>query len=86
MPFYLDIKHTGVYSSNSSRFSRNYEIDGAINGTSISSNAPGGVTLSVGNRGDDTVCFNVFVNREGRTYGVTMIRFAYYYGIKGREY
>ena len=87
MPYFMEVRHTGINSNSGSLFDRSYDVYGGINGTSETSNGDAdGVVMSVGARGDETVLLNVEINREGRSYGACTVRLVYYYGIKGREY
>ena len=85
MPFFVEVYHTGVNTNSGSLFSRVAHFHGRIYGTSVDHfNHGDGVSASASDMGGDMVRFRVFVNREGRSYGVTMVKFSYYYGIRGR--
>tara|TARA_B110000483_G_C18034022_1_gene479907 strand:- start:607 stop:948 length:342 start_codon:yes stop_codon:yes gene_type:complete len=88
MPWTLEIRQAATNNNNGSFFTRSHEMFGTISGTTLGNitGGGGGINLSAGNRGSDVVCFNIQVDRSSRHYGVFMIKFAYYYGIKGREY
>jgi hypothetical protein len=88
MPWTLELRQTLTNNNNGNFGWRSHEMFGGVSGTTLGNitGGGGGINLSVGNRGDDTVCFNIQVDRTNRHYGVFMIKFAYYYGIKGREY
>ena len=85
MPFFVEVYHTGVDHDSSDLFSRVSHFHGRIYGASVDHyNHGDGVSASAGDMGGDMVRFRVFVNREGRHYGVTMVKLSYYYGIRGR--
>ena len=85
MPFFVEVYHTGVDHDSSDLFSRVSHFHGRIYGTSVDHfNHGDGVSASASDMGGDMVRFRVFVNREGRHYGVTMVKLSYYYGIRGR--
>jgi hypothetical protein len=87
MPYFMEVRHTGINTNSGSLFARAYNVYGGINGTSETSTGDDdGVVMSVAARGDDTVLLNVEIDREDRSYGACTVRLVYYYGIKGREY
>jgi hypothetical protein len=85
MPFFVEVYHCGVNTNSGSLFERRSWAHGRIFGTSVDHfNHGDGVSMSATDLGGDLVRFRIFVNREGRSYGVTMVKMSYYYGIKGR--
>jgi hypothetical protein len=85
MPFFVEVYHCGVNTNSSSLFERRAWVHGRIYGTAVDHyNQGDGVSMSASDLGGDLVRFRIFVNREGRSYGVTMVKMSYYYGIKGR--
>ena len=85
MPFFVEVYHCGVNTNSSSLFERRAWVHGRIYGTAVDHfNHGDGVSMSASDLGGDLVRFRIFINREGRNFGVSMVKMSYYYGIKGR--
>lgn len=85
MPFFVETYHCGVDHDSSDIFNRVSHSHGRIYQTNVDAfNSASNVSYSASDMGGDMVRFRIFVNRENRYYGVTMVKFSYYYGIRGR--
>jgi len=85
MPFFIEVYHCGVDTNSANLFERRYWSHGRLYGTNVDEfNGGDGYDMQASDLGGDMVRLRVFVNREGRYYGVTMVKLAYYYGIRGR--